>query len=252
MTDSKYPSVSDVFKLLNRSRHLPGYPLEGRSAPFFALFLRDILRDHFDVEMHPVLIPEFPLRIGTLDCKATRPNLSYNVDYVAFARNRKTAFLVELKTDMSSKRKNQEEYLQKARDDIGFRRLVKDVTKLAKASPSKRKYVHLLHQLSLAGFVVKTDALCEKAFSKSRFDGVWDEAIDNLDVEKTPLATKVVFIQPIQHKSDGDTGFEYIYFCEVARIVASKGDLGEQFAHHLLQWRYPPGNRHPRDFSLPS
>ena len=122
VTDSKSPTVSQVFELLNRWRHLPFYSLETRAAPFFALFLRDVLSAHFRAEMHEILIPEFPLRIGTLYTKdelklrsgtGREPgtNQSYNVDYVALAKDNNTAYLVELKTDMGSKRVEQDEYL---------------------------------------------------------------------------------------------------------------------------------------------
>ncbi len=249
MTDSEFPTVSDVFKLLNRWRHLPGYPLEGRSAPFFALFLRDVLSEHFDTEMHPVVIPEFPLRQGTLDSDDS--NLSYNVDYVAFSKDKGTAYLVELKTDMDSKRPKQDEYLCKARD-TDFNCLVRGVKALAKASKSKRKYGHLLHQLSLAGFVSDTSGL-EDLYGKSRSNGQvargWTKAIKALTIgDKTRSRPEVVFIQPVQHKSD-KSYFKYIYFKQVAKIVKTKGDLGKQFAECLLQWQIPPGYRHPRKFS---
>ena len=76
---------------MNAWRHLPGYRLEGRLAPFFELFLLDVLGECLDVELHPVVIPEFPLRKGTLDGN-NGSNQSYNVDYVAFSMDRREAF----------------------------------------------------------------------------------------------------------------------------------------------------------------
>ena len=43
MNDRKSRGVGDVFELLNRWRHLPFYSLETRAAPFFALFMWDVL-----------------------------------------------------------------------------------------------------------------------------------------------------------------------------------------------------------------
>ena len=60
-------TVAHLFNILDSWRHLPGYRLEGRLAPFFELFLLDMLGKCLDVELHPVVIPEFPLRKGTLD-----------------------------------------------------------------------------------------------------------------------------------------------------------------------------------------
>ena len=125
MTVNESPTVGDVFELLNRWRHLPFYSLETRAAPFFALFLRDVLQAKFGTEIHETVIPEFPLRIGTLH--DDERNLSKNVDYVAFSKDERTVYLVELKTDMDSKRDEQDDYLSKARDEIEFGRLVEGV-----------------------------------------------------------------------------------------------------------------------------
>ncbi len=261
MTDSESPTVSDVFKLLNRSRHLPGYPLEGRSAPFFALFLRDILRDRFG-KMDETLIPEFPLRIGSLYTKEERQELhptpgcnqSYNVDYAVFAEDKCSAYLVELKTDMGSKRSKQDEYLCKARD-TDFNLLVRGVRDLAKASKSKRKYVHLLHQLSRAGFVPKTDELeqlYEMSFSEDRVVRGWTNAVEGLKFEGRECSeTEVVFIQPKAdpeptNDSSRKDNFKYIYFDEVANIVKRHGDLGCTFANFIEQWIKKAGSVDPR------
>ena len=261
MTASESPTVGDIFELLSRWRHLPSYPLEGRSAPFFALFLPDVLSAHFNTGIHQTVTPEFPLRIGTLydekERQKLRPvpgrNQSYNVDYVAFAKDKSTAYLVELKTDMGSKRRKQDEYLCKARD-AEFSVLVRAVKKLARASKSKRKYVHLLHQLSVAGFVSKNDKLDElykKAFSTSKDVPVWTEAIENLEMgDEICSTTKVVFIQPTKNDAN-ESGFEYIDFEQVANIVQRHGDFGRTFANHLREWTKEAGSPDPRDTHPP-
>ena len=66
MSDTGCKTIEDLFARLDEWRHLPFYRLEPRTAPFFALFLRDVLHQHFNVEMHEVVIPEFPLPLGTL------------------------------------------------------------------------------------------------------------------------------------------------------------------------------------------
>ena len=236
MTDSESPTVSDVFVWLNRRRHLPFYSLETRAAPFFAIFLRDVLSEVLRVKIHHTLIPEFPLRIGTLENDCQLKELSYNVDYVAFSEDKTKVYLVELKTDLGSKRASQDKYLCQAQR-TEFDCLVKGVRHLAKASRSKRKYVHLLHQLSEAGFVRKNHKLDE--LYKKSFPNVvsgWTEAIEKLTIgDKIRSKPEVVFIQPKNHNSD-KSYFKYIYFKKVAKIVKTKGDLGAKFAESLEQW----------------
>ncbi len=63
------PALEDVFRTLDRWRHLPAYRLEPNLAPFFGLFLRDILRETVcpTIDEGSAVIPEFPLHIETLD-----------------------------------------------------------------------------------------------------------------------------------------------------------------------------------------
>lgn len=252
MTVNESPTVGDVFELLNRWRHLPFYSLETRAAPFFALFLRDVLQAKFGTEIHETVIPEFPLRIGTLH--DDERNLSKNVDYVAFSKDERTVYLVELKTDMDSKRDEQDDYLSKARDEIEFGRLVEGVRLSAKNSDKKRKYVHLLHELSKTGFVSMTDdtRLYEKSFGQDRVVSGWTEAIKGLEIKEEKCSkTKVVFIQPIRdpepiEDTNNKYDFDYICFDEVANIVQRHGDLGCIFANFLRQWTKDAGSPDPR------
>ena len=84
---------------------------------------RDLSAGHterkFGKEIHPVVIPEFPLRRKT---SKAGENQSKNVDYVAFSENMDVFYLVELKTDMGSIVREQEDYLLEARSGC-FRQL---------------------------------------------------------------------------------------------------------------------------------
>lgn len=262
MTASKSPTVGDVFELLNRWRHLPFYLLETRAAPFFAIFLRDVLSAKFEKEMHETVIPEFPLRIRTLYNAEERkkrglepsPGHSNNVDYVAFDKDLHTAYLVELKTDMGSMRDDQNEYLGAAQRKV-FPALVEGVIKLAKGSPdSKRKYVHLLHQLAEPEFISVPDGLYKKSFGRDRVVAGWSEEAKGLKIGGPRcLQTKVVFIQPRpRSKATEDTAktydFQHIYFDQVANVVQRRGDLGCIFANFLRQWTKDAGSPDPRCF----
>ena len=252
MANNYAPTVADVFGLLDEWRHLPAYGLETRVAPFFALFLREVLSAKLGVELHPVVIPEFPLRKATLnaDSGKQRPNQSFNVDYVAFSTDNQKAYLVELKTDMGSLRDDQYCYLAKARD-VGISKLVCDIQLLAKASDKKPKYVHLLHLLSKVGVISipNNTTLYEKSFPKAKPG--WSAALEKIEVrtnDKFAKKPEVVFIQPTVNgnKRHDKHNFNVIVFNEVADIVEQHGELGSIFANHLRQWTYPAGSRDPR------
>ena len=259
MTANESPAVGDVLELLNRWRHLPFYSLETRAAPFFAVFLRDILRTKFKEEMHEIVLPEFPLRIHTLydACELKKRGLnksssghSNNVDYVAFDKDIRTAYLVELKTDMGSVREEQNDYLRAAQGKA-FSSLVEGVTKLAKGSDSKRKYVHLLHLLDESGFVSVPKGLYEKSFDRDRVVSGWTKAIEGLKLKDQKCSkTKVVFIQPRldPERNEGTNTYDFKYICfnEVANIVQRHGDLGCMFANFLRQWVKEAGSADPR------
>lgn len=238
-------TMADVFTLLDGWRHLPAYRLEPNLAPFFGLFLRDVLKARFGVPIHRIVIPEFPLRNGTLYKGHDRPNQSQKVDYVALSEDLKTAYFVELKTDMGSVREEQNEYLEKA-SRVPLRELVAGVICICKATDMKWKYCHLLFLLSELGLVTppkpkkedKTKVGDPSLDWRSAFRGVTPtEAGDKTKV-------KVVFIQP------RDDNFEYIDFPAVADTVQKTGDLGCMFANYLRQWTEEAGLRDPRE-SLP-
>ena len=246
MANNYAPTVADVFGLLDEWRHLPAYRLESSVAPFFALFLREVLSAKLGVELHPVVIPEFPLRKGTL--YADRSNQSFNVDYVAFSQDDQKAYLVELKTDMGSRRDDQSCYLVKARD-VGIRKLVCDIKLLAKASDKKPKYVHLLHLLSKVGVIsIPNNSLYEKSFPTAKPG--WSAALEKVEVrtnDKFAKKPEVVFIQPTVNgdKRHDKHNFNVIVFDEVADIVEQHGELGSIFANHLREWTRPAGSRDP-------
>lgn len=258
MTYEKEPAISQVFTLLNDWRHLPFYSLETRAAPFFAVFMRQVLSNHFGHEMHEVLIPEFPMRIGTMYNHEEREKLrpvpsadqSFNVDYVAFREDKKTAYLVELKTDMHSIRSAQMNYLSKARDKT-FPTLVEGIMQVASKSDKKQKYVHLLHRLSLPGIELVTipddTRLYEKTFGQGRAVSGWNKEREGLSVNcDNFLETEVVYVQPREGRKN-EHGFSYIYFDEFARIVERHGDLGTMFANYLRQWTLDAGSQDPTE-----
>ena len=262
MHHQNLPLIRQLFDTLDARRHLPGYRLEGRLAPFFELFLLKILGDRFPgIALHPVVIPEFPLRIGTLygpdkstwpKPRHTRPpgvNQSYNVDYVVFSENLDTVFLVELKTDMAYLSDEQDRYLQCARES-SFDRFVHATRELASASRAKRKYVHLLHLLAQLDLVDLSEkpALYGLSFPKARSG--WTAAIKELTfkLDGKLANAEVVYIQPALKNHQPQPNTSRITFPQVAQSLRDSGELGWLFAHYLELWASArPGSRDPRE-----
>lgn len=252
-------TVARMFDLMDACRHLPGYRLEGRLAPFFELFLHDILEASLDLEvgLHPVVIPEFPLRKGELPGHSRDNNQSYNVDYVAFSMDRRTAFLVELKTDMSLIVSGQEAYLRNAREK-GFGPFVCGIKRICEATDYQSKYTHLLHLLAQLELVKITDGGKLYRHSFPAPTRGWSQALKEVEpaVQGKLEHTRVIYIQP--RESNGESSeteadpFKYIYFTHVAEIVQRFGDLGSVFAHYLRRWSEDPGRRYPRTVADPS
>ena len=82
MTDSEQPTMETLFNHLDRWRHFAGFPLEPRVDALFGLFLPKVIEDCCGVEeMHPHVIPQFPL-------KKTDNNQSAKVDFFALRSQR--------------------------------------------------------------------------------------------------------------------------------------------------------------------
>ena len=243
--------LDEIFGLMDRWRHLPFYRLEPRVAPYFALFLRDILETKFDVDIHPTIIPEFPLRLGSLgilkqDRKGSNDQ-SVKVDYAAFSLDLQTVYLVELKTDDGSFDETQYRNLCAAKA-TGLHCLLSGILKICRKSNKKRKYVHLLHMLRELSLITNLDKVYDYTFTrKTGCKQGWTREIGNVRVsDSIPSRPSivVVYITPtmeICRKND----LKSIEFCEVAKIVENRGRLGETFAKYIRKWTEPAGATRP-------
>ncbi len=201
------PTIDNLFNLLDEWRHFPKYRLEPRADPFFAMFLPDVLEAHYGCEFNREVIPEFPLRHGTLGTNKTERsrNLSVNVDYAAFTKNDQKVFFVELKTDVKSRDPDQDSYLKKA-TGFEFKTLVDGIPLIKEKSKQGGKYARLLDRL------------------------------EELGVNGIAHKPKVVYIQPHSNKADHKGHADYIYFDEIAKVVKTHGEIGERFARSLCEW----------------
>lgn len=223
---SNVKNIDTLFSLLDEWRHLPAYELERRVDIFFALFLPDVLSTHFDVELHPMIIPEFPLRRGTLKGESVKsPNKSKRVDYVLFTENLQKMFLIELKTDIGSRKNEQDNYLEQARK-AGFQNLIHGVICIYKNTKKRYipKYNHLLDRLSELGFI-KIEG--KEAIYKVR---------NTVDGDGPEI--KIVYIQPTNKGNNPDV-IDFEYF---ANRIEGTGEMGERFAESLGKWKEPAGS----------
>ena len=113
---------------------------------FFGLLLPKILNT-FDLKCEPKdIVPEFPLRKGSLYPLIS--NESYKVDFAAFCQGTfgKHLVLVELKTDPNSISKKQLKHMTTARNK-GVQKVLRGVLECSCHSKKLRKYAHLIQIL---------------------------------------------------------------------------------------------------------
>jgi len=203
--------LNELFDNMDSWRHLPAYQLERRADIFFSIYLPDLLFGKFGIQVEAML-PEFPIRKGTIGTKSD-DNRSDKIDYLIKVKDANRVVFVELKTDDSSRRSEQDSYLEMARQ-VGFNRLLDGVREIYKATSSKRKYRHLLRNLHDMGFITLEG---DSAFRVTQV--VYD--------------IQIVYIQPHNHASQA----EVISFQEAAQIISQHRDeLSLRFAQSLLEW----------------
>lgn len=207
------PTIDDVFARLDDWRGFPAYQLERRADIYFALFLPLVLKEHFGLKAEPDLIPEFPLRHGTLGTNrgCIGADQSVKVDFAAVSLEDCRVFLVELKTDITSKRPKQDEYLQIA-SGIHFSKLVDGICEIERQTTQKEKYANLIKRLKQIG------------------------------VKELPpkLQPEIVYVQPKESKRSDVNKADYIYFAEFEAMIKGRGDIADRFAKSLRGWMEPP------------
>ncbi|MFC1936766.1 hypothetical protein ACFLYP_03775 [Chloroflexota bacterium] len=211
--------INIIFDNLDDWRHLPAYQLERRADIFFSVYLPSLLESKFEIEIDSI-IPEFPIRIGTIDPEKDT-NLSNNIDYFAKVKGEKKVIFVELKTDDSSRRDEQDLYLERVQE-VGLANLLNGLQSIYKATKSKRKYKFLLDKLMELDLLTIAD------------DGKFKPIQEDCSIT-------VVYLQP----NNFDEERNVISFDEVAEIIEQKNDcLSNRFAQSLREWaRVKAGER---------
>ena len=258
MTDKNSSPIDSIFRNLDSWRNLPNFRLEPHVATFLSLYVRTLLEKHLRVKTHETLIPEFPLRKGTLDSQIDKDkrqrNRSYKVDYVAFKKEGDVVYLVELKTDMKTKRNSptQPKYLRDAKH-VGYGEILEGVTHLAKVTKERQKYAHLCNLLFRSPYPPKKDRLNDLlalAFEREITRKVtWCEAVDNLGlrdlVKDNCVRIEIVYIQP--DPEDKQEKYTIIDFDKASTIIGEgDGAFDKMLACYLREWkRCVAGSRRP-------
>jgi len=219
-------------------RHFPNYQLERRADLFFALYLPEVLEVKFGFPVRPELIPEFPVRIGTIypDIPIDK---SYKIDNVALATAADTAIFVELKTEGLSRRVDQDKYLIAARD-AGLPCLLNGILEIFRATNSKRKYFCLLEHLEGLD-LLRIPIHMKEIIARPNLQGV-NSASLQIEITTQVSACRIVYVQP------NGSGPDVISFQDFSAVVQRHDDpVSQRFARSLLEWaEVQAGERFPR------
>ena len=220
--------IEEVFERMDRWRNLPKYGLERRADIFFGVYLKHALEAKYKVKIQGEIIPEFPVRKATVDPSIQSDQSSFNVDFLAFSDDKKTAFLIELKTDIGSRREKQDYYLEAVKN-IGLVGLIHGLVKIFQATKIKRKYFHLFKMLENAGIVELPSQLQSLVFSDN-MRGV-NALIRDVKISAPAGQMKLVYLQPT------GVGENIINFKEFAGLIEGiKDSVTQRFVESLKTW----------------
>lgn len=233
-------AINGLFDQLDHWRHLPSYQLERRVDIFLSQYLVEVLQnklgEDLKSEICPDVIPEFPLNLNALGYHG-KGEQSCKVDYLALSGDKKTAILVELKTDVDSRNDEQDEYLHAAREK-SFAKLLEGINSSFFRSRVKRKYFQLFLALEKLGLVSVPDGL-KNIMRKDFLRGATDKQ-NQISIEQAGSVENilVVFIQPEVKDSGKFKPDKVILFDDFIVVLEKKSDLiSKRFAESLTRWR---------------
>jgi len=211
-------AINKVFDLIEDWKGLPAYKAEPRIDWLVGCYLDQILYARYALRV-TAIIPEFPIRVGTIYSNhenTDHADRSYKVDFYAKLEDGKNLF-IEFKTDSRSRREKQDAYLIASRE-CGMEKIVNGVLKIKMVSPYKKKYGHLAKHMVKANLVKEIDS------------GMMASVVNN--------EIKVIYIQP--KTTDLDDGFnedDLFTFQNIAQVIEANGDLlSMRLAKCLRNW----------------
>ena len=200
------------FNMLKDWKLLPAYKVEPRVDSLIGFYLRDFLSDFLKTNIVGI-IPEFPIRLGTIKPShegSVYADRSYKVDFLAVANNDKN-YLVEFKTDSKSRREGQDLYLTETMT-LGTESLINGMLKISSVSTYKKKYNHLK----------------EKAISLGLLDqnGIYTGLNPTLEI---------IYVQPSNtNKEEKIIDFEWI--ANWLKSNYQDAEFEKELAETLLHW----------------
>ncbi|MDF1572246.1 MAG: hypothetical protein P1P82_11590 [Bacteroidales bacterium] len=135
------------FEMVIDWKKLPAYRTEPRIDSLIGYYLKEILSNKLEDSISGI-IPEFPLRLGTVNPEINDKNFadrSYKVDFLAVGTGGRN-YLVEFKTDGKSLRPGQDKYLIQG-EKAGTEKIIQGVLRISGVSSYKVKYKHMLDKM---------------------------------------------------------------------------------------------------------
>ncbi len=194
--------------LLMDWKQLPAYRAEPRVDFIVAGALPEIIKKRYNDEIKTI-IPELPIRIGSIYSDKSEINKSYKVDFYVLLKSGKHIF-IEFKTDSSSRRDKQDQYLD-ASKKAGMKIIIDGIIKIFNATSYKKKYQFLI------------DKLISQSLISSK-NNILSETVKNNEIE-------ILYIQP-NPKAKNEIGFE-----EVSDLMQKSNDKTyKHFAKIIKSW----------------
>lgn len=216
--------INDYFKTLEDWKRLPAYKLETRIDSIVGFALPDIIKNVKGYSVKEV-IPELPLRIGTLLCEEREKfdkdkwkkiaNKSNKVDFYVLTECHKNLF-IEFKSDIRSLNDGQNRYLEKAKE-CGMEKILDGIIKIASVSTYQNKYEHLLGKLRSCGLIKGENGNIHPTAQRSTVD--------------------LIYILPTEPKKDVE--HEIIYYESLADSISRsyKGsEMMQRFSSSIREW----------------
>jgi hypothetical protein len=206
-------TINNLFDILDDWRNLPAYQLERRADIFFAIHLEDIIQKVLGTKID-LIIPEFPVRIGEISNKHSDSNQSFKIDYLTYSKAENKVYLIELKTDQKSRRKEQDKYLKDAAR-IKIKGLVNGLLKIYNATNEKGKYNYLLDEIEKIDWIERDN-----------------KTINNLNIDIEP---SIIYILPSNEKNEESI----ISFDNIIHALSDSNNmLTKRFLVSLDRWKH--------------